>query len=107
MVGIKQLCKSNDSIQRRSQLMAHIEQEGILQLLFLKCFLRFLFQFELNIGHFRFIAEDAEIVRNFTFFIRNGHHVEEQIDVSAILVFQNGMQAMRNAGIRLAVHAHQ
>ena len=87
--------------------MAHIEQEGGFQLLFFKCLFRFLLQLQFGMGHFRFIAADAEVVRNLTFFIRDGHHVEVQINVSAFLVFQDGVQALCEAAVHLAVHAHQ
>ena len=90
MLAVIKSCKTDHSIQRCTQLVAHIQQERVFQLLRFLSLCRLFLQFHLRVGHFRLVAAHAHIVGNLTFLVLDRHHSEVQIDIAAFLVTYNG-----------------
>ena len=73
-------------MQRYSKLVAHVQQEGILQLLFLLRLGRLLLQMLLYVRHLCLVSAHAKVVGNISFLIGYWHHAEVQIYVATVVV---------------------
>ena len=94
MFSFKQLSKSYYSVQRHSQLVAHVQQEGVLQLLLFLGFGCFFLQSHFSVGHLCFVSAQAKIVGNLSFLICDWHHAEGKIDVAPIVISEFGVQRL-------------
>ena len=92
MRTVEELSEPQHGIQRCSDLIAHIQEEGVLQLLGLLGFLRLLEQAHLCMLHLGLVATHAEILGHAPLFVGHGDEAEVHIHVSACLVVEDRSQ---------------
>ena len=94
MLSTEELGKADHGIQWGTQLIAHIQEERVFQLLLLLGLGRLHLQSSLGIGHLRHITAHAEIVGHLTVIVQHRHNPEVQVDVSSLLVAEDGTQRL-------------
>ena len=90
MLTVVEFCKTDDCIQRGAQLVAHVQQEHILQALLLLGFLCLFLQLLLGIGHLGLVTAHTEVMGDFSVSVSDGHHVEVQVDAATLFIAHDG-----------------
>ena len=107
MGTVEEFCKAQDGIERRSDLITHVQQEGVLQLLGLLCFLTLFHQTHLGICHLGLIAAQSEILGHKSLFVCHGNKTEAHIDIPPLLIMEDGMQHLRDITCFALIHSHE
>ena len=104
MFARKEACIAHDVVQRRTYLIAHVRQEGLLQQLRLLRLLRLYGQLLLSLHHVGDVAVGAEVALHAAFCVEHRHHVEQQPYLSAFLVAYLDLDGLFDVVPRQVVH---
>ena len=107
MITGKESCIADDVVQRCTDLITHIREEGLFQQLRLLCLLRLHSQLLLRRHHIGDVTIGAEVAIHLSFLIQHRHHVEEQPYLSALLVAYLYLDSLHDAALRQVIHPVQ
>ena len=91
VLRLEQLCETNHRVQRRTNLITHVRQEGLFQCFCLLGLLRFNGQLLLRFHHLRHVTAHAEVAFHLPLGIHQRNHIELQPYRTTVLVAYLGL----------------
>ena len=107
MLHLEELSKTDNGIQWRTDLMAHVLQEAVLGILHLLCLEGLLFQLLLIIHLFRHVTAQSEIVFYLPCFVVGRNQVEAQVHQFVVMDVDTGQYVSINRFGYMVVHVVQ
>ena len=104
MVCGKKSGKAHDSIQRRTNLIAHIGEESLFQQISLLGLLTLHSQAMLHLHQICHIAAHTEIALHLTLIVKHGHHIEQKPHLATFLVANLNLYGLIDAMLGQVVH---